>query len=257
MGHFIAALLGKLCADEVKAWLPPVAERITKWAVRCLPKELKERYSEEWRSHLNDVPGSLTKVWVACGFLSAATQISSRIAAFWLFLIFLPAIAFVRLIRYLNERKMYTFPLTLMNEYVRDMETGMREYVRGLGYPANERVRLEIWVKSREIPLGRLLHESLNLDSPLSRIYSRGAHYAFWRPSLLYSLSEYAAAARLDHLLVLTSVMSGDMPLRDWYESAIEQPATGQVPRTVSMKIVEVKKQGSKRVCKWRCLSIK
>lgn len=223
MGHFIVALLGRLCAEEVKAWLPSVAERITTWAVRCLPKDLRERYSEEWRSHLSDVPGSLTKVWVACGFLSAATQTSSRITALCLFLIFLPAIGFVRLIRYLNQRKMYTFPITLVNECVHDMETGAKQFVQCLGYSRNQRVRVEVWVKSREVPLARLLHESLNLSSPISRIYSHDAHYAFWRPSLLYSVSEHVEAARLGHLLLLTSVMSGDMSLRDWYESAIDK----------------------------------
>ncbi len=226
MGHFIAALLGKLCAEEVKAWLPPVAERITQWAVRCLPKELRQRYGEEWRSHLDDVPGPLAKVWVACGFLSAATQASSRITAFWLFLIFLPAIGSMRIIRYLNARKMYTFPLTFLSERVEQMEIGVREYFEGQGYSPNQRMRFEAWVKSREIPLARLLHESLNPDYPLSRIYSRDVHYAFWRPSLLYSISEYLAARRLDQLLVLNSVMSGEMSLRDWYEGATGQDTT-------------------------------
>jgi hypothetical protein len=218
MGHFIAALLGKLCADEVKVLLPRVAERITKWAVCWLPNELQERYIEEWRSHLNDVPGPLTKVWVACGFLSAATQASSRIAAFCLFLIFSPAIAFVRLIRYLNTRKMYTFPLTVLIERVERMEIGMREYLEGQGYSPNQSIRLEAWVTSREIPLARLLHESLKPGYPLSRIYFRDVHYAFWRPSLFYSISEYADR-RLGHLLVLGSVMSGEMSLRDWWGS--------------------------------------
>jgi len=221
MGHFIAALLGKLCADEVKAWLPPVAERITRWAVRCLPKELRQRYSEEWHSHLNDVPGSFAKVWVAFGFLSAATQTSSRIGAFLLFLIFLPAIAFVRLISYFNERKMYTFPLTLLNARVESMQIGMREFFKGQGYSPNQCVRFDAWVNSREIPLARMLHESLNTGYPLSRIYSRNVHYAFWRPSLLHSISECVVVKRLRYLLVLSSVMSGELSLRDWYEEAV------------------------------------
>ena len=241
MGHFIAALLGKLCADEVKALLPSVAERITKWAVRCLPKELQERYIEEWRSHLNEVHGPLTKVCVACGFLSAATQTSSRIAALWLFLIFLPAIAFVRLIRCLNERKMYAFPLTLLNERVEQMDIGLREYFGGQGYSPNQRMRLEVWVKSREIPLARLLHESLNPGYPFSRIYSRDAHYAFWWPSRLCSISEYLDERHLSHLLLLSSVISGRMPLRDWYEDWYEEATGGATLLECNLKTMKFK----------------
>ena len=223
MGHFLAALLGKLCADEAKAWLPRVAERITDCAVGCLPKNLRERYSEEWRSHLDQVPGPLTKVWVAAGFLRAATQTSSRIGALLLFLYFLPLIAPMRFIFYLNERGMYAFPLTLVDDRVEHMEIQMRGYLESRGYSPSQRVRVEAWVKSREIPLARLLHESLNLGLPLSRIYSREFHYAFWRPSLLYSISEYLHANSLSQLLTLRFVMSGAMSLRDWCESAIGQ----------------------------------
>src|ERR1700756_1871868 len=65
MGHFIAALLGKLFADEFEAWLPWITERVTRAAIRRLAEDQRERYDEEWRSHLDEVPGELSKVWVA------------------------------------------------------------------------------------------------------------------------------------------------------------------------------------------------
>jgi hypothetical protein len=72
MGHFLAALFGKLCADEIKAWLPWITEKVTRAAITKLPANKRERYSEEWASYLNEVPGELTKIWVACGFFWAA-----------------------------------------------------------------------------------------------------------------------------------------------------------------------------------------
>jgi len=241
MGHFIAALLGKLCADEVRAWLPSFAEGITKWAVRSLPKQLRERYDEEWRSHLNDVPGALAKVWVAWGFLSAATQTSSRIVAFWLYLFFLPVMGLMRCVFYLSERKMYSFPLTVARQRVMDMEPGARRYMENLGYSSNQHIRIEAWVKSREVPLGRFLHESLNHGSPLSKIYQKSSHYAFWKPSLSYALSDYIRAKRLDHLLLLTSVISGSTTLRDWYRAAMGQ-VNGRDVLVIDMETRKIKR---------------
>lgn len=220
MGHFLAALLSKLCADEVEAWLPAIADRLTRAAVCRLPEDERERYSEEWRSHLNEVPGALARVWVACGFLSAATQMPSRISAFALYLACVPLIALVRGISNLNERGMYTFPLSYLVR-IGDMDSDTVHHFRTVLHFSCECVRLDIWVKSREIPLARLLHESLDLKLPLSRIYEKKTHYAFWRPSFLYALDEYVEDKRLNHFLLLSTVMSGRMSLRSWFESVL------------------------------------
>jgi phage terminase Nu1 subunit (DNA packaging protein) len=74
MGHFLAALLGKLCADEIKEWLPWISGRIIRLAVGRLPEDQRERYSEEWHSHLDEVPGEIARLWTACGFLIATRQ---------------------------------------------------------------------------------------------------------------------------------------------------------------------------------------
>src|SRR5260370_3401947 len=78
MGGFLGPFLGKLFADELRGWLPWFQQRAIQAAVRKLPSEQKERYNEEWRSHLNEVPGEIAKTWVALGFLRAAKEISSR-----------------------------------------------------------------------------------------------------------------------------------------------------------------------------------
>jgi len=64
-----------VAADEVKAWSPWLAARLTKFAVKQLPKSDRERYAEEWDSHVADTPGSVGKICVAFGFLFAAHKI--------------------------------------------------------------------------------------------------------------------------------------------------------------------------------------
>jgi hypothetical protein len=222
MGHFLATLFAKLFADEIKVFLPSIAERITKVAVRRLPERQRERYDEEWRSHVNEVPGAFAKVWVACGFLTAATQMPFRIGGFALYLAFLPLIALVKIVFSLNERSMYTFPLTLAQERVGEMVEQVGQYFKNQGYSADQTLRFDAWVKSREIPLARFLHESLEPTLPLSRIYEKKTHYAFWRPSFLEALAEYLTAKRLNRFLFLSTVMSGEMPLQSWLESLFE-----------------------------------
>ena len=222
MGHFLVTLFGKLFADEIKAWLPSIAGRITRIAVHRLREEQRQRYDEEWRSHLDEVPGAFAKVWVACGFLAAATQTPSRIGAAALYIFFLPVIALVKIVFNLNERNMYTFPITLVSgERVCDLDERLGLYLKSQGYSQDQRVRFDAWVKSREIPLARLLHESLKTEPQLSRIYWKETHYAFWRGSFLYSLAERVRVLRLNHLLLLSTVMSGEMPLHGWFESLL------------------------------------
>ena len=76
--HLAQVLTGgtasKVAADEVKAWSPWLAARLTKFAVRRLPEADRERYAEEWDSHVADTPGSVGKICVACGFLFAANR---------------------------------------------------------------------------------------------------------------------------------------------------------------------------------------
>jgi hypothetical protein len=43
--------------DEVKAWIPWCASRFFDVSVRLLPPDERERYSEEWRRHIESLPG--------------------------------------------------------------------------------------------------------------------------------------------------------------------------------------------------------
>lgn len=86
MGLIIVALLGmlgvfgavcsKLLADEFKAWAPSVTAKIIAAAVRKLPTPKRERFSEEWASHVQQVPGDIGKIAAACGCLVAAWKIA-------------------------------------------------------------------------------------------------------------------------------------------------------------------------------------
>jgi hypothetical protein len=54
----IATLLLNWIADEAKAWLPWCARRFFDLSVRLLPASERERYSEEWRGHIESFPGA-------------------------------------------------------------------------------------------------------------------------------------------------------------------------------------------------------
>jgi hypothetical protein len=80
---FIAAIVAmlhgifsSLVADEFKAWLPWITERVIRRAVRSLPAEQQQRYSEEWGSHLDQVPGAFAKLCVAFDLLWAGWKMS-------------------------------------------------------------------------------------------------------------------------------------------------------------------------------------
>ncbi len=54
----IATLLLNWISDEAKAWLPWCARRFFDLSVRLLPVSERERYSEEWRAHIESFPGA-------------------------------------------------------------------------------------------------------------------------------------------------------------------------------------------------------
>ena len=67
----IVAFLAKWIADEAKAWLPWCARKFFDLSVRLLPVSERERFSEEWCSHVESFPGSSLAsvhfVWAALG----------------------------------------------------------------------------------------------------------------------------------------------------------------------------------------------
>lgn len=71
----LGALAITLLHSEVEAWLPWVAERLRRLAVRPLQGELRIRFEEEWGAYLNEVPGPVSKVICALGFNIAAHRV--------------------------------------------------------------------------------------------------------------------------------------------------------------------------------------
>jgi hypothetical protein len=71
----VGAVLFRVLSDEVKAWNPWIVDRLITLAERKLPEEYRARLSEEWRSHVDEIPGDLGKLFTACGFLIASRKL--------------------------------------------------------------------------------------------------------------------------------------------------------------------------------------
>jgi hypothetical protein len=127
VGGVIAAAASRLIADDVKAWLPKLIDRIIDRAVKRLPCEHRERFAEEWRSHIADTPGDLGKLIVAMGLSLAAkriafhssvlTKLVNRIGAVVTIFILAPHFVFISLLNIMYKRKIFE-----TREYVRHDE---------------------------------------------------------------------------------------------------------------------------------------
>lgn len=102
----LAACIGDLLAEELKAWLPRITEHLIRCAIKILPNDQRERYGEEWRSYVGEVPGQLSKLCAAFGLIRAAYVIAdlrlvqgllARLAALILLILFGPGILMMRL----------------------------------------------------------------------------------------------------------------------------------------------------------------
>jgi hypothetical protein len=83
IGVFFFALFGILAtavsrqlADEFKAWTPRLIKYFIQRAVRQLPESQRKRFTEEWQSHVDEIPGEVGKLIVAFGFLRASSKMS-------------------------------------------------------------------------------------------------------------------------------------------------------------------------------------
>jgi SAM-dependent methyltransferase len=68
----LAAMLARLLADDVTTWLSSLREFFIKSAVSRLPRHARARYAEEWRAHVDEVPGEIGKTFCCAEFLLAA-----------------------------------------------------------------------------------------------------------------------------------------------------------------------------------------
>ncbi len=76
----VTAALSRLLADECKAWVPWFTKWLIRHATALLPEDQRERYKEEWQSHIDEIPGDICKIGTAVGFALAAKGMSSETA---------------------------------------------------------------------------------------------------------------------------------------------------------------------------------
>ena len=76
----LGSAFSRQLTDEFKAWTPRLTDWLTQYAVRKLPENQRERFAEEWRSHINDTPGEIGKICVALGLLLAPSAMPKPIA---------------------------------------------------------------------------------------------------------------------------------------------------------------------------------
>jgi hypothetical protein len=72
----LTAALSRILAEEMGAWNPSIIRGLIKFAVGRLPDAKRERFLEEWQSHVNEVPGQIGNLFVAAGFLLAAYKLA-------------------------------------------------------------------------------------------------------------------------------------------------------------------------------------
>jgi hypothetical protein len=69
MGMIVLAVVCGILANELFAWGPRFSDLLLKIAINRMSPKLQERMREEWQAHLNALPGGLSKLSAAAGFL--------------------------------------------------------------------------------------------------------------------------------------------------------------------------------------------
>jgi hypothetical protein len=100
----LAAVLSRVVVAEIEGWSPLVIRALIKLAVARLPEKLRERYAEEWQSHVNEVPGVIGKVFETARFSLAARKM-------------------VRIERHTSEAESWRQKVTVLEELQSGMST--------------------------------------------------------------------------------------------------------------------------------------
>lgn len=77
LAGMFTAVLNRLSGDALRPSIPWFTERLLDLATEHLPEDQRERFAEEWASHVNEVPGDIGKIAFAWGCVSAAHEIAS------------------------------------------------------------------------------------------------------------------------------------------------------------------------------------
>jgi lipopolysaccharide/colanic/teichoic acid biosynthesis glycosyltransferase len=72
----VGSIFSKLIADDVRCWLPILAQFLFRKAIQKLPAEEREIRQEEWQKDINDLPGDLGKFLLALQFNAAAMRMA-------------------------------------------------------------------------------------------------------------------------------------------------------------------------------------
>lgn len=75
MTSLLSSLLSRVIGEELSAWVPRICGALVRYAVRRLPESQRRRFSEEWQSHINEVPGTIGKLFAAADFSRAAVSL--------------------------------------------------------------------------------------------------------------------------------------------------------------------------------------
>jgi len=80
IGTAVGAALSGLLANEFRAWIAYFPKWLVRRATSWLPEDQRERYAEEWLSHINEMPGDICKIAAALGFVLAAKRMPTETA---------------------------------------------------------------------------------------------------------------------------------------------------------------------------------
>jgi len=73
----IGGAISQILSDEFRAWTPWIVNFLIRLAVCRLPKDLHERFYEEWHAHIDEIPGNVGKILLAVEFALASLQMGS------------------------------------------------------------------------------------------------------------------------------------------------------------------------------------
>jgi lipopolysaccharide/colanic/teichoic acid biosynthesis glycosyltransferase len=193
----LAAAMSRQLTDEFKAWVPWLVERLLQLAIAQLPEGQRQRFDEEWRSHINEVPGNVGKLLAALGFLSAARKMS-------LILKIGPEQAMVvDIVKRILDLAVSSILLILAGPLFAVLALAIRLDSAGPVLIASERVGLN--GRKFKIYKFRTTHAAAKTEE-------RPAHFdgATCRPSRLGSFLRFTA---LDELPVIINVLKGEMAI--------------------------------------------
>ena len=77
LGGVFAAMLNRLSGGALHSWIAWFTRRLLDLATERLPEDQRERFAEEWASHINEVSGDIGRIAFASGCVSAAQEIAS------------------------------------------------------------------------------------------------------------------------------------------------------------------------------------